>query len=255
MSSLDLERLRQGNPGCPSDVTLHRLRAGELGGEQARALQQHVDGCEPCTARMTENAAGFAAWNEGDPVRMLAAIRRGADQRSSGGWWRSLTRFALAPLALAASAVAIFVALPERGAPSTTRMKGGAILHVFRLQAGVAVEAISGDRFAPGEPLQLTVDVPKDSLVQIAGVEADGDLYPIWPREGRSAFVPMKAGAGQRLPGAVTLDDVPGSETFHVIACPPQPSSPPSCRSRGASEPPDCPPGCTSTPFVVRKER
>jgi hypothetical protein len=237
---------------------LERLRAGELRGEQAREVQRHVDGCEACTAQLAQLALGFNAWPEADPVRMLAAIRRGIEERPQGlaGRWRARWRAALAPLAVAAVAGIGFLVLQTNGPADgpRNRVKGGPTLHVFRQKGGVAVEALSGERFTPGEPLQLTVDLPADSLVRIIGIEAGGRLYPIWPSEGDPPFARMKAGSGQRIPGALTPDETPGPETFHVIACTPG-SAPPSCRSQGAKGPPACSAGCLTSPFVLQKGR
>jgi hypothetical protein len=256
MEPKDFERLRQGGPQCPSEVMLHRLRAGELTGEQAQATQRHVGGCEDCKARLERLAAGFAAFPEADPIRMMAAIRRGVDAQPPrlAARWRLWLRSALVPLAAVAAALILVVALRPGDSPHPPglRAKGGPLLHVFRLKDGAAVEALSGERFTPGESLQLTVDVPADSLVRVIGIEAGGTLYPIWPQGGGEAFAPMKAGSGQRIPGALTLDETPGPEHFHVIACAPR-AVPPSCRSHGASDPPACSEGCQSSAFILRK--
>lgn len=259
MHLVSFERLRHGGPDCPSDVMLHRLRAGELQRDRAEALRRHLDECARCAALVARHAAGFAAWPEVDPVRMLASIRRRAGQgpEAPAGGWRSRARALLMPLAsAAAAAAAVLVVLSGPSWPeptTTTRLKGGPVLHVYRQQGGAAVEATSGDRFAPGEPLQLTVDVPAEGLVQIVGVEADGDLYPIWPRDGAAPFASMGAGQGQRVPGAVALDDGPGPETFHLVTCPLSAGASPSCRSQGAGKPLDCPAGCASSPFVIQR--
>jgi hypothetical protein len=253
----DLERLRQGGPDCPSEVMLHRLRAGELAEAQARAIQGHVDGCERCKALVARHAAGFSAWPEVDPVRMLAAIRRGAEERAarSAAGWRARLRAAFAPLALAGTVAVVVVLVmarpPDPG--SGLRLKGGPVLHVFRQQAGAAVEVGGGEAVAPGEPLQLTMDLPADGLAQVAGVDPGGALYAIWPQGGAS-FAPVKAGAGQRVPGAFSLDGAAGLETFHLVLCPASAGSP-SCRSQGAGQPLACSPGCTGTLVTLRRSR
>jgi len=256
MNPADLERLRQGGPGCPSEVTLHRLRAGELPDEKAQALRQHVDGCEACTARMAQQAAGFNAFPEADPVRMLAAIRRAADEKPQGvaQRWQKWLRAVIAPVAVVAAAAGVVLVLQTKEATDggMTRLKGGPTLHVFHQQNGAVTEALSGERIPPGEALQLTVDLPADSRVRIVGVEASGKLYAIWPQDEATPFAPLKAGHGLRIPGAFTPDDTPGTETFHVIACAPQAPSP-ACHSQGAKEPLACSAGCQTSAFVVQK--
>src|SRR5690606_28733233 len=88
-------------------------------------------------------------------------------------------------------------------------------LHVFRLQDGHAVEALSGDRFEPGDRLRFRIDLTEAGRVAIVGVEPTGRLYRAWPLDGPPPL--MARGEGLELPGAVALDDAPGPETLYLV--------------------------------------
>src|SRR6185369_9125574 len=82
-----LESLREGRPGCPSDLQLDRLAAGE----PASAAERHVAGCACCTDRLQQRRLGFAAFPDVDPARIGAAIGRRLAQEPPAGrlrrWW------------------------------------------------------------------------------------------------------------------------------------------------------------------------
>ncbi|MFO0657130.1 MAG: hypothetical protein U0787_18905 [Polyangia bacterium] len=87
--------------------------------------------------------------------------------------------------------------------------------------AGVPIEALSGDSFAPGDTLRFVVDLPAPSRVSVLGVEASGALYVAWPQDDKAA-VAREAGKAQALEGAVVLDEKLGRETLYLVTCPPR---------------------------------
>ncbi|QSQ26108.1 zf-HC2 domain-containing protein [Pyxidicoccus parkwayensis] len=249
MSPPDFTTLRQGGPGCPSDLSLDRLHAGELAKEAAQQIEQHLAGCADCTARMSERRAGFDAVDGVDPRAMLARIRTGLDQPPP--LHRRLLRY-FAPLAVAATAAVVFVLVrPEVETPGT-RMKGSPALHVFRLAGDHAEEMVSGGAFTPGDRIRFAVDLPQEGQVMVLGVESSGALYTAWPREPEQR-THLSAGNAIELPGAVSLDAQPGRETLYLVHCPDS-SAPPRCESTGPGTAPSCPKGCISTPFIMDKQ-
>jgi hypothetical protein len=255
MNPPDFRVLRSGRPECPSDFTLDRLHAGELSQEQARETERHVAGCAECGARMAERRAGFDAIEGVDPRAMLARIRTGLDSPARRPLSERLlvqARRLLAPVAvMATAAVALVVVTGQDVESPTTRMKGSLGLHVFRLVGDHAVEAVSGDKFAPGDRLRFVVDLPAEGHVTVVGIEPSGKLYTAWPLDTESQ-TRFAAGSRIMLPGAVALDDQPGRETLHLVHCPVE-VGPPECTSRGAGAKPVCPAGCVTTPFVLEK--
>jgi len=246
MNQSDLERLAALQMAHPSDLTLEKLRFGELAPDQAAAAQAHVDGCERCQAIVKTT---FADIPEADSVKLLAGIRRGLDERPKGLLAR--LRWLFGPLAVAATAaVALLVLLPRQdGDQEEIRTKGKATLHVFRLKDGAAVEVVSGEVVRPGEPLRFKIDLERESQVFIVGSGGDGKLYRVWPTSGASR---LAVGRGHEVPEAVSLDTSPGDEFFHLVACGVAVEAP-SCTARGPGEAPACTSGCTSSPFRLSR--
>lgn len=255
MNPPDFRDLRAGRPDCPSDFTLDRLHSGELPQEKAQETERHVAGCADCGARMAERRAGFGAIEGVDPRAMLARIRTGLDspaRRPLSARILDQARRLLAPMAVVATAAVALVMVNRQDVESpTTRMKGSPALHVFRLEGDHAVEAISGDKFAPGDRLRFIVDLPTEGHVAVVGIEPSGKLYTAWPLDSE---VQTRFAAGSRimLPGAVALDNQPGRETLHLVHCPVA-VGPPECTSGGVGAKPVCPAGCVTTPFILDK--
>jgi len=256
-------RLAAGSPGCPSDLALDRLHAGELGDEQAASLRQHIAGCTRCPERMSSRQAGFAAARDLDERALLASIRRRIDAEPPSLRSRVaglLRRFG-APLSMAAGLAVVAVVLLSRSptvtdgdiGPDQTREKGGLSLSVFRLVNGRAQQALSGDHFVTGDRLRFVVDLPRAGQVAVLGVEGQGSLYVAWPSD--ASATQRSAGKRQELPGAVALDGSIGKETLYLVLCPSTGPSPASaCQAAGSvGAAPSCPPGCLQTPFVLNK--
>jgi hypothetical protein len=130
-------------------------------------------------------------------------------------------------------------------------MKGSLALHVFRLAGDHAEEAVSGDKFAPGDRLRFVVDLPAEGHVKVLGIEPSGALYIAWPLDS-GLQTRFAAGTRIELPGAVSLDAQPGRETLHLVHCPVK-VGPPDCTSGGAGAKPVCPADCVTTSFLLDK--
>lgn len=255
MSLPDFTTLRAGRPDCPSDLALDRLHAGELSDDAATTLRTHVDGCTDCTARLAERTAGFDALPGVDGRKLLAHVRRRADEPS--GFLEKLRRF-LMPLTLVAAAGVVVLVLRPAGDPTveeaTVRGKGGLVLHVFRNTGDHVEELLSGDPFRPGDRLRFTVDLPSEGEVAVYGVDPSGARYDVWPLA-HDVATRLGAGPGQELPGAVALDGTPGDETFVLVQCDPSAGAP-RCETvrSGTSTVLSCQPGCRTSPFRVAKD-
>lgn len=263
-------QLRAGNPGCPSDLALDRLQAGELSEDKARELRQHVADCTLCPERMSARSVGFAGFKEVDDRKILSAIRSQlADSPPASRFERFLQRLRIMAVPLSAAAVAAVVGIlllgrsgsstdpnPAGGDPLTlpeTREKGGLALQVYRLVGGQAQQALSGDTFRQGERLRFVVDLPAAGQVAVLGVEPGGGLYVAWPQSPGDGQRP--AGKRQELPGAVALDGSVGKEVLYLVLCPSEGKAPgESCKATSAGLPPSCPVGCRLTPFVMNKQ-
>lgn len=241
-----------GSPDCPSDYALDLLRAGLMPADEGAALEQHVDGCPACGARLAMMRRGFDGEPDVDPRRLLAGARRRAAEAAEAAtpWWR---RWAVWLPALAgAAAVAFFALRPVVGPvapPDGVRTKGGLALYVQLAVDGGSREIVSGERLAPGSRLRFQVDLPEAGRVAIIGVEADGGRYAVWPLD-PAASDALDAGDRQLLSGAFGLDAAPGRETLHLVVCAgAEPTTACDIDARGAR----CPEGCRTTPFELVK--
>lgn len=262
MESRRLDTLRAGQKGCPSDLMLDRLCAGELSSDKQRELQSHIAACAVCPARMTQRQAGFAAFADLDTRPLLSAIVRRVSEEQEA----RQRRFSVGKLLLwltpvgAAAAVSVFLLVGRD--PATvhppdevmTREKGSVTLHVFRQVGQGASESLSGDSFRPGDRLRFAVDLSKQAQISVLGVESSGTLYVAWPQDPSAATL-YAAGKGQALPGAVVLDDNLGKETLYLVSCPASGSAPAKlCKSGGPGAAPQCGSDCLLSAFVLNKK-
>jgi hypothetical protein len=253
MMAAVFDSLREGGAACPSDLALDRLIASELAPTAIASIEQHLGGCEICSGRVAQRRAGFEATSV-DPRSMLAKIRTKIDQPESTldrtrAW---ISRRAYLVTALAAGVVAISIAVPSAPPVDGTRTKGAPVLHVHRLGEKASEEVKSGSHFAPGDKIRFVIDLPVEAHVKIVGVENGGRLYEAWPLRDQTTETLRRAGDGQVLPGALSLDRTAGRETLYLVACPPEIGAA-QCTSRGAGVAPACTEGCAISAFVMEK--
>lgn len=256
--------LRAGGADCPSDLMLDRLHSEEIQGKPKAELEAHLAVCTSCAQRLDVRRAGFSAFADIDERPLLAGVRRklaeseseSESQTRRGFSWAKL--LALVTSATAVSAVAAVVLMTSKPttlpAPDGVREKGSAALHVYRKVGERAVEALSGDSFAPGDTLRFVVDLPAPSRVSVLGVEASGALYVAWPQDDKAA-VAREAGKAQALEGAVVLDEKLGRETLYLVTCPRDGENPAThCKVTAKDQSLACPSACQASPFVLHKK-
>jgi hypothetical protein len=124
-------------------------------------------------------------------------------------------------------------------------------LHVHRQRGEHSEETLSGEHFFAGDRLRFQIDLSEDGEVTILGVEPNGHLYTAWPLDPSAADTNRKAGAGQVLEGAVTLDDTVGTEILYLVRCPPA-FGPPAC-SVQEGHALACDARCALSPFTLDK--
>lgn len=241
MKPFALDSLKEGNAGCPSDLALDRLAAGELA--ERGPVEAHLASCQTCAARWAVRTRGWSA-TPVDPRPLLAAVRRAESAPAPRRWWWWVA--AAVPVVVAGVVAAVGASGPG------TRHKGEGpplALTVFRFEAGVARKVPSGTAFSAGDRLRFVVDLPSAGSVGILGVDSKRRLYVAWPRPGDDPSRP--AGAQLELPGAVALDDSAGDETLFLVHCPGQRSAP-SCTVSAAGAL-DCEARCTQVSFEVKR--
>ncbi len=270
MRKSNFEALHPCGGDCPSDLVLDEFVAGELAAERERDVASHVEHCEHCAEQVAVLRRGFDAIEGVDERALLAGVRRRLDEPKRVSWSELLARWfgdwRTAVAAVGVAAVLLVAVWPRSGIESSVpefsdsatfsesgvRSKGGLVLHVFRATAEGSEEMLSGDRFQPGDRLRFAIDMPESGHVSVVGLNADGALYDVWPLGDGETF--FEAGDHIKLPGAVALDDAPGSERLFLVHCP-ETVGVSSCVTEGANQAPACPEGCATTSFVIQKER
>ncbi len=234
-----------GEPLSWLRLELHQL--GELRGEEARQVEEHLARCPACSAAL----AHLAADRRPLPALPLAATGAGDDalaeeRQGPAGWLEDLWAWARRPWvapafgAVALAAVVLWV-VPwgqERGAPgqAASGLKGeGAVeLVLLRERDGLVGEAPEDfapeDRFAVMVTCGATTPQPWDLVV----FQGDAVDFPL------AAGTPLACGNRQRVPGAFRLGGVAPARVCLVLGAPvPERAA---LRHRGfAGLPPDSP--------------
>jgi hypothetical protein len=220
---------RRRPPGCPSDLRLDELRAGDLAGQDEEAgLRAHLVQCATCRDRNAARAA--------DPVLMPdAAISRlpslavPARARPRGRWGSLGVAGAIAG---AAAAFLIVWGVAGRGTRDTTdgRTKGALTLTVHVKRAGgspeapvLVVDEVNGEgRLRAGDEIRFTLLATRPGYAVVLGLDTAPSVTVYAPAltdatAGRPARV---ASAGMvTLPGSVVADDSAGFERMFAVVC------------------------------------
>ncbi len=193
---------------CPSTFALERLRQGELlGSEEARRLEEHLDGCRRCQGRRERIVAAVAPRWEGFPEP--AARFRSRDR------WVWARRWLLGPCLAATVAVIVIFGRPD----SEERSKGGGVqlrVHVRHLDGRTEVVS-AGATLVPGERLRFEVSSPQDAHVAVISLDAQGKITPFLPMEGQALAHPARKTIV--YPQAIELDDTMGPERLILFTC------------------------------------
>jgi hypothetical protein len=182
---------------CISDLHLDELLAGELAGDTAAAVTDHMSGCERCRDRERVLSADRAQFRAAAP-----RLRRGRP-------W-----IAVAGTMVAAAAAAVFVL---RAPVDTTRTKGGARLGFVVARGDTMVMGGAGERVHPGDTLSYLVSAPQPSYVAVLSRDPAGRITAYFPAGDRAQWVP--AGREVQLPIATQMDGSLGRERLVGVFC------------------------------------
>jgi hypothetical protein len=228
--------------GCPSELDLDRYDQGEMSGSESARIAAHTKSCASCVARLEQRKAGFAAFVEVDPARMVAqlherlggkdipeaAVRRaheimGVEAPLSRTFWERLWEGMLRPSVVApvaigfiiACAVTYYFALARpRG---DDRLKGSMALEVHKMGAEEPVH--DGDRLRPKDRVRFEVSLPLPGEIMIVGEESAGTLFAYHP-SGVVVRSRPSVRSHEVIEGAWELDESMGPEWIHLVWCP-----------------------------------
>ncbi|MGA9526191.1 MAG: zf-HC2 domain-containing protein [Myxococcaceae bacterium] len=180
----------------PGELSLRRLRADELAADEASQFRAHLDGCSHCRARLRafdEEQRRFEANIPFDrfSTGVARAIRRPHRAEPPRARW-------LYPAMGVAAAIALMVATPgllslvepsQRHA-QLNRVKGGADM-TLRIagQSGHPQRTAAADAPEPlgaGERVRIGYKSGGYPWVLAISIDAEGEISPLYPEEGRS---------------------------------------------------------------------
>ncbi|WP_437775119.1 zf-HC2 domain-containing protein [Sorangium sp. So ce1097] len=254
-------RFERSRPeGCPSDLRLDRLLAGELAPAEEQATRAHLDGCARCAGRFAALEAGRAAFLADPPPLRLPAAPRAAAPAARRPRARALFPAVTAALgAAAALAAVLFVdrsppppAEPrgdDRGAERapaapSTRIKGSGGRIGFHVARGeVVAPGGPGEVVHPNDRLQFTystADAGYFALLSVDGARKASVYFPAG-----DVAAPIQPGEDVPLPSSVVLDGTLGAEVIHGLFCDaPVALEPLRAALEAAPERPPAPAGC-----------
>lgn len=204
-------RLR--DEGCLSDLVLDQLVAGEAPGRANRAtVEQHLAGCDPCSARLAELRRNQLAV---EPL-LAEARRRYAVVR------RRRWMLAAAPALFAAAATLLLLLMPRLREHLPERIKGGGgaalLLDVAVRHADGKIETLQPNgRVRPGDMVRFIVSTARPGHLVILGLDAAGKVS-VYVADGPAPRA-IDRGARQVMPGSIVLDETLGAERLVALEC------------------------------------
>lgn len=237
MSSIAARRRKEG---CPSDLELDELLAGDLAGLGREAeVRRHLDGCAICGPRLVARQAD--ATLAPDPLvfrpllSSLAASARSRARRRWVGLGGAIGSAAVAGLVLWGRRSA---APDETSVDRADRTKGALALtvHVKRASANggaPSVEAVNGEGpLRAGEEMRFTVAAARPGFAVVLGLDGAPSVTIYVPPAGSTARpTPVDATRPVTLPGSVIADETAGFERIVAVVCPSE-TSPETLRER-----------------------
>ena len=237
---------RRRPAGCPSNLTLDELSAGELTGPEHAPVLHHVERCADCRERLVARQADpvlapdqirfrpLLVATDGQPVARPAA--KPPLRRRRRPW--------VTAAGLCAGAAALGLVLWNRGAdrpggPAGDLTKGSLALtiHIKRaVAAGLpeTIEAVNGEgRLRAGEEMRFTVAMARAGYAVIVGLDAEPSVTTYVPAASAPP-VRVEPPGPVTLPGSVIADETAGFERVVAIVCE-APPSPEALRGQAAA--------------------
>lgn len=210
--------------GHLTGLTLERLAHDELEPDERTALQAHLGGCERCQQRASTVAEPLALPAPRLPPSVLAPPSHVPEPANAPWSARAAIGVGLALAAAGVLAVGLRQPVVSGGSPEDPgafRTRGGELgLEVFRKATGMSDVLVDGAAVRPGDTLGFRVSARRDGWVLLAGVDGQGEVYPVWPADSPHAAQQVTGDARPRaIDVAIQLDDAPGNERLVLVSC------------------------------------
>jgi hypothetical protein len=219
---------------APCGTRLHellRFKLGELSGADKDRIQEHIEQCATCKARVAEidaeNARFLSEVNvASESANVLERLEQPIDRPLVGAAVRSFLDWSMKspprPLAIALFAVLLAV-LPARllltPHEPTTREKGsaGVALEMYvNDPAHGAQPAADGATMHAGDQIQFRYHAAGKRYVMVVSLTEQGEISPLYPDAPGSSIAVAPNGT-HVLEGSVILDEARGNERIFAL--------------------------------------
>jgi len=194
-----------------STLALHRLRYGEITGDEREQAVAHLHDCSRCQARLTVQERERAAFVL-EPVPV--ALRRTVLRRASEHWlFRILVPFAVVAAAVAVIALVVPTPPETEEGPDGNRVVYRGFLPAIEawVDEGTGPRPLRpGESLAEGDRVQLRYDAHGAAHVALAGRDSSGmvEIYSLHAPSGTGLLT---------APFALELDDSQGQQELFVV--------------------------------------
>lgn len=189
----------------PGELTLRRLRAGELDAAQSRAAREHAAACVVCRARLQGFDDEQRAFEAEIPFERFAARigERANRKRASGPFRYVVPALAAAAVALVMVNVGTWGGEAER--PNRTKGDGALELRIAQGDDGPQriASAEGPEPLADGERVRIGYRAGDSRFVLALSIDSEGEVSPLYPEEGHSLPVEHAAEGFAWLPDSV----------------------------------------------------
>ena len=228
----DVSRSRK--PGCPSNLDLDELLAGDLAGDEREGrIRSHLGNCRECGARLAAHGSV--------ELPPLSTAVRAEHTRAMAERTRRRRKILGAFVLSGCAAVAVMVLLPigpTSEEPLKERTKGGLALTVSVKRAGGRVDAVQGEgRLQAGDEMRFSLTASTAGHAVVLGLDAAPSvtLYVpgavTAPADSMAKAAWVEAAGVSALPGSIVADETAGAERVFAVLCP-TPRDPRALRDR-----------------------
>jgi Putative zinc-finger len=210
---------------CLSNYALDRWFVGQLSADEARAMQEHMDGCPHCSLRCDELSRQRSAfytrapsWGAFEKLRSPAPVlpsrarRRAASAPGVRAW--ALPLMAAAGLLVIGVGVGLRSSEPQQSA--TERSKGGPSIGFFVKRGERIRRGSTSEEVIPGELLRFTYTTERPLYFALLHADSAGAKiqFPTQPNAAR-----IEAGREIPLDFSIRLDSLLGTERVYGVFC------------------------------------
>jgi hypothetical protein len=212
---------------CIQKLAVERYSAGELAGQAAAKVEEHLRSCPSCGAYLAGLKKEREEFLQAHPFAEFLSAH--AAPIRSGPWYKKIPAFlslpalrpVLVPAVVVLVAVVVIPFIPRHGNEndgSDIRYKGHEALSYIYKRDGAVHTGAPDDVFRPGDRVQIFYSSESDRYVSLFSIDGKGAVSFYQP-ETNGALCSVRSGAGKRIayPASIELDSTSGAELVVAV--------------------------------------